>query len=146
MTITVTQIKRPDAALAAAAHFLARRSPFDQFGFGAMTLSLDTQIKHNTYLFAVDGPKVVGYIGWIMLDATRAEAFARQNRIPRFDEAGGDDVAWLLVVAATNRDALKHMLAAARRRYPGKRIMGVRYKPDGKRIVFDTLNRLPSAQ
>ena len=72
-----------------------------------------------------------------------AEAFARENRIPRFDETGGGDVVWVLIAAASSRDALKHMIAAARRRYPGKRVMGVRYKPGGQKILFDSLNRQP---
>jgi hemolysin-activating ACP:hemolysin acyltransferase len=141
MATIVTQMNRHDAALAAAVHFLARRAPFDRWYFGMMTLSLDTQIKQKTYLFAVDEMKVVGYLGWIMLDAARAEAFAKENRTPRFDETGGDDVAWILVAAATSREALKLMLDAAARRYPGKRVMGVRYKPGGKRVLFNSVNR-----
>ena len=141
MAITIAQMNRPEAALAAAVHFLARRQPFDRFGFGAMALSLDTQIRQKTYLFALDGAKVRGYLGWIMLDTARAEAFAREGRVPRFDETGGEDVAWLLIVAAVERAALKAMIAAARRRYPGKRVMGVRHKPNGQKIVFDCLNR-----
>lgn len=141
MAIAVTQMNRHDAALAAACHFLARRKPFDTWGFGMMTLSLDTQIKQKTYLFAIDEVKVVGYLGWVMLDAARAEAFAREDRTPRFDETGGEDVAWILVAAAASRQALKLMLDAAARRYPGKRVMGVRYKPGGTRVVFNSVNR-----
>jgi hemolysin-activating ACP:hemolysin acyltransferase len=141
MAILVTQMNKSEVALAAAVHFLARRAPFDRYPFGTMTLSLDAQVKQKTYLFALEETKVVGYLGWIMLDAARAEAFARENRTPRYDETGGDDVAWLLVVAATDRKALMAMLDAARSRYPGKRIMGVRHKPGGKKIVFDSFNR-----
>jgi hypothetical protein len=137
MPILVTQMRTPEAALAAAAHFLARRAPFDSFAFGAMTLSLDSQIRRKTYLFAIDGAKVVGFLGWTLLDRGRAEAFAREGRTPRHDEIGGDDVVWLLVAAATERAALDAMLAAGRRRYAGKRVMGVRYKANGKRVVFD---------
>jgi hypothetical protein len=141
MALVVTQMNRPDAALAAAVHFLARRAPFDAFAFGVMTLSLDAQIKRKSYLFAIDGNVVAGYVGWVMLDTARAEAFARENRTPRFDEAGGDDVLWLLVAAATSRGALMSMVEALRRRYPGKRVMGVRNKPGGKRILFDSTDR-----
>ena len=141
MPITVTQMNKPEAALAAAVHFLARRAPFDGFKFGPMTLSLDAQVKQQTYLFAIDGLKVAGYIGWVMLDTARAEAFAREGRMPRFDETGGGDVAWILVAAATSRAALLAMLNAAKRKYPGKRVMGVRYKTDGKRVLFDQPNR-----
>ena len=146
VAINIAQLKRPEAALAAAVHFLARRPPFDRFGFGAMVLSLDTQVRQKTYLFALDGPKVSGYLGWIMLDTARAEAFARENRVPRFDETGGDDVAWLLIAAAADTAALKAMIAAARRRYPGKRVMGVRYKANGKRVLFDSTTRRRSDQ
>jgi hemolysin-activating ACP:hemolysin acyltransferase len=142
MALIVSQMNRPDAALAAAAHFLARRAPFDQFGFGMMTLSLDAQVKNRTYLFAIDGVKVVGYLGWAMLDTARAEAFARENRVPRHDETGGDDVIWLLVAAAASKTALDAMLEAGRKRYAGKRIMGVRHKPGGRVVKFDKLIRL----
>lgn len=141
MAITLTQMNKPEAALAAAAHFLARRPPFDTFKFGAMTLSLDTQVKQKCYLFALEGMKVVGYMGWVLLDTARAEAFAREGRMPRVEDTGGDDVVWLLIAAATSRAALTQMAAAGRRRYPGKRVMGVRYKADGKRVVFDQPNR-----
>lgn len=139
MSILVTQMNRPEAALAAASHFLARRAPFDRFAFGPMTLSLDHQAKAKTYLFALEGQKVVGYVGWVMLDAARARAFAREGRIPGPGDTGGDDVVWVLVAGADSRQALEAMLAAGRRRYAGKRVMGVRHKPGGRKVVFDQL-------
>ncbi|MFN0193773.1 MAG: hypothetical protein ACKVP5_17670 [Aestuariivirga sp.] len=138
----MSQMNRADAALAAATHFLARRAPFDQFGFGPLVLSLDAQVKHKTYLFAFEGVKVVGYLGWAMLDAARAEIFAREGRIPGYDETGGDDVVWLLVAGATSKKALDAMLEAGRKRYAGKRIMGVRHKPGGRVVKFDKIIRL----
>jgi hypothetical protein len=142
MAVTVSQMNRPDVALAAAAHFLARRAPFDQFRFGPLVLSLDAQVKQKTYLFAFEGVKVVGYLGWAMLDAARAEIFAREGRIPGYNETGGDDVVWLLVAGATSKAALDAMLDAGRRRYAGKRIMGVRHKPGGRKVVFSKMIRL----
>lgn len=142
MTLLVTQMNRPEVALAAAAHFLARRAPFDRYPFGAMTLSLDHQARSKTYLFALEGQKVVGYVGWVMLDAARARAFARDGRVPGPGDTGGDDVLWILVAGADSRQALEAMLAAGRQRYAGKRVMGVRHKPGGRKVVFDQLIRL----
>ncbi|NJM31179.1 MAG: hypothetical protein HC855_14780 [Rhizobiales bacterium] len=142
MALIVSQLNRPDVALAAAAHFLARARLSYQFGFGPLVLSLDAQVKHNTYLFAFEGVKVVGYLGWAMLDAARAAIFAREGRIPGYDETGGDDVVWLLVAGATSKKALDAMLEAGRKRYAGKRIMGVRHKPGGRVVKFDKIIRL----
>ena len=140
MAVMITQLSTPEAALAAAVHFLARRAPFDRFEFGTMTMSLDTQVRRRSYLFALEEQKVVGYVGWVMLDTATAEAFARENRIPRHDEAGGDDVIWLLVAAATSRKALTEMISLLRQKHAGKRVMGVRHKPGGK-VLFDSFNR-----
>ena len=134
--VVVSQMKTPAAALAAAAHFLARRKPFAGFGFGDMVLSLDTQAKNGHYLFALNGPKVTGYIGWTMLDAAIAEDFASSGRTPNAAQSNGGDVAWLLVAASETRADLDAMLKAARARYKGKRVMGIRHKPGGKKVVF----------
>jgi hypothetical protein len=134
--VIVSQMKTPTAALAASAHFLARRKPFAGFGFGEMVLSLDTQAKNGHYLFALKGPKVTGYIGWTMLDAAVAEDFANAGRTPSAAQSNGNDVAWLLVAASETRADLNAMLKAARARYRGKRVMGVRHKPNGKKVVF----------
>jgi hypothetical protein len=140
--IIVTQMNQPSAAMAAAAHFLARRAPFDQFGFGPMVLSLDAQIKRGSYVFAIEGQKVVGYLGWIMLDTATALRFAASGRVPDFSETEGHDVVWLLVAGAIGTPALNAMLAAGRKRYAGLRAMGVRHKPGGKKVVFDKAIRL----
>jgi hemolysin-activating ACP:hemolysin acyltransferase len=132
----ISQLKSLPEALAAAVHFLARRPPFDGFGFGAMALSLDSQIKRGTYAFAIDGSKVIGYMGWTLLDHVQAESFAERGQTPRFDDAGGQDVVWLLVVASQDKATLQALLRAGRQRYSGKTVMGVRYKGNSHRVVF----------
>jgi hemolysin-activating ACP:hemolysin acyltransferase len=132
----ISQLKSPAEALAAAVHFLAKQRPFDQFSFGPMTMSLDAQIKRGTYAFAIDGSKVVGYMGWTLLDHVQAESFAERGQTPRFDDAGGHDVVWLLVVASQDKATLQALLRAGRQRYSGKTVMGVRYKGNGHRVVF----------
>jgi len=128
--------------LGIAAHFVARVEPFASFRSADLIGTLNAQIEREHCLFALDGKRVVGYLGWALYDAAVAAPFARGGSPPPNSLAHGSDVAWILTAAAMHDSALLTMVRALRARYPGLRVMGIRHKPGARRVVFDRAPRL----
>jgi hypothetical protein len=143
MTISVKKIDGHWLALGLAAHFLARRAPFANFHSGDLIRTLSAQIQRGHYLFALDGAagnseaRVVGYLGWALYDHETADRFRATGKPPAEELADGGDVAWVLTSAAVDRTAFFALARAGRALYPHHRIMGIRHKAGGKRVVFD---------
>lgn len=123
--------------LGVALHFLARREPFARFPSSALVRTVWGEIERGHYRFALSGDRVVGYLGWALYDAADARAFAAGGPPPGDDKAQGRDVVWILTAAGD--EALLPMYRALRALYPGRRLMGVRHKPGGRRVVYDRL-------
>jgi hemolysin-activating ACP:hemolysin acyltransferase len=137
----VTALRDPMVALGVAAHFLGSRAPFRDFPAGELIATLAGQAKRGHALFALEGQRVRAYVGWALFTTAEAEALARTG-IPPAPPAGQQgDVVWMLTIAAADAAAMKVCFAELRRRYAGKRVMGVRHRPDGKRIPFDVATR-----
>jgi uncharacterized RDD family membrane protein YckC len=107
---------------------------------------LSAQIEREHCLFALEGARVVGYLGWAMFDAAVAEPFARGAPPPPNALAQGRDVTWILTAVATHPAALMALVRALRAQYPGTRLMGVRHKAGGRRVVFDRVPQCHVAQ
>lgn len=122
-------------ALGVAMHFLSRREPFSRFPSAALTRTVWGQIERGHYRFALIGERVVGYIGWALYDTADAQAFAAGGPPPDDAKAQGRDVVWILTAAGD--EALLPMYRTVRALHPGLRLMGVRHKGDGRRVVFD---------
>ncbi|MBX9699348.1 MAG: toxin-activating lysine-acyltransferase [Acetobacteraceae bacterium] len=133
----VQQLANPMAALGAALHFLARRTPFAGFRAEVLTATVHGQIRRGHYRVALEGQRMRGYIGWAMLDTAVAERVVRGGPLPTEAEAEGGEVVWLLTVATTDRPALLALLAAGRALHPGRRVMGVRRRPNGHAVLID---------
>jgi hypothetical protein len=86
---------------------------------------------------ANDPARLVGYFGWSLFHHAAAERFAATGVPPAEELADGGDVAWLLTSVADSRNAFFALAKAARALYPNHRIMGIRHKRDGRRVVFD---------
>ena len=135
--LTIREIDNPYIGLGIAAHFLARRTPFSGFRFGDLVQTLDVQLRRHHARFAFEGERVVGYIGWALYDTEDAQHFARTGQPPPLDRPDGADVLWVLTVAAVAPQVAKTLTGTVLNLNVGKRVMGVRYKPSGKRVVFD---------
>jgi hemolysin-activating ACP:hemolysin acyltransferase len=135
--LRLTPLPAGHESLGAVLHYLARREPFRGFRFGDMVATVDGQIQRGHCLLALRGRKIVGYLGWATYDAADAASFARTGVAPPLERARGQDVVWVLTAASNETSALRAMLQAGRARYVGKRAMGVRYRADGTRIIFD---------
>lgn len=127
--------------LGVALHFVARLAPFANFRSTELVATLDAQIQREHCLFALRGERVVGYLGWALYDAAVAERFARGGAAPANALAHGSDVAWILTAASVDGAALMALVRALRARYPAMRVMGIRHKGAGRRVVFDRAPR-----
>ncbi len=139
--------------LGMALHFVARFAPFADFRSTDLVATLDAQIQRGHCLFALDGERVVGYLGWALYDADVAERFARGGPAPANTLAHGSDVAWILTAVSVNPAALRALVRALWAQHPGLRVMGIRHKGAGRRVVFDrppptspAASRAPNAQ
>lgn len=143
MTISVKKISGQWLALGLAANFLARRHPFADFRSSDLIRTLSAQIQRGHYLFALDETagdgqaRVLGYFGWALYDHEAADRFRATGKPPVEELSDGGDVAWVLTSAAVDRAAFFALAKAGRALYPHHRIMGIRHKTGGKRVVFD---------
>lgn len=139
--LRVRTIERRWQALGVALHYLSRREPFSRFPSSALVRTVWGEIERGHYRFALAGERVVGYIGWALYDDADARAFAAGGPPPGDDKARGRDVVWILTAAG--QEALLPMYRAVRALHPGLRLMGVRHKRDGRRVVFDRALHAP---
>jgi hemolysin-activating ACP:hemolysin acyltransferase len=141
MTLEVRKIPDRWRALGLAAHFVAKHQPFSRYPAGDLIRTLSTQVQRGHYLVALDTAndpaRLVGYFGWSLFHHAAAERFAATGVPPAEELADGGDVAWLLTSVADSRNAFFALAKAARALYPNHRIMGIRHKRDGRRVVFD---------
>jgi hypothetical protein len=141
MALEVRKIPDRWQALGLAAHFVARHEPFGRFPAGDLIRTLHAQVQRGHYLFALDtGSKparVLGYFGWSLYHHAVAERFAATGVAPSEELASGGDVAWLVTAVADSRSAFFALAKATRALYPGHRVMGIRHKRGGRRVVFD---------
>ncbi len=149
MTISVKKISGQWLALGLAANFLARRAPFADFRSSDLIRTLSAQIHRGHYLFALDEAagdgqaRVLGYLGWALYDHEAADRFRATGKPPTEELMDGGDVAWVLTSAAVDRVTFFALARAGRALYPHHRIMGIRHKAGGKRVVFDQWRERP---
>jgi hemolysin-activating ACP:hemolysin acyltransferase len=124
-------------ALGVALHYLARRPPFSEFKATELVRTIDAQLDRGHCRFAVEGTTVVGYLGWALYDEADAATFARTGQPPDNSRANGHDVVWILTAAASDDGALLALIRNLRSQHAGKRIMGIRHRRPGRRVVFD---------
>ena len=127
--------------LGMALHFVARQEPFASFRSADLVSTLNAQILREHCLFALDGKRIVGYLGWAEYDAAVAQSFANGGAAPSNTLAHGKDVVWILTAAAVHDAALMALVRTLRAEHPGMRVMGIRHKGQGRRVVFDRAAR-----
>jgi hypothetical protein len=135
--IQVVTLSHAGHALGSALHYVARREPFASFRAADLVATVSGEIDRGHYRFAVDGPRVLGYLGWALYDAdvaARCAAGGHPPPPPRL--ANGADVLWVLTAVSSSPAAFIALVKTVRRAHPQLRWMGVRHKPGG-RFVFD---------
>jgi len=143
LMVQVVTLPSPTLALGTALHFVARREPFASFRAADLVSTVNGQVQRGHYRFAVDGQRVLGYVGWALYDAdVAARAAAGGHPPPTSAMTQGADVVWILTAVSTTPAAFVALVRALRAAYPDLRMMGVRHKPGPhgerrERIVFD---------
>jgi hemolysin-activating ACP:hemolysin acyltransferase len=132
-------LRIPDryTALGIAAHFLARRDVFSAFKFAEMITTIDGQIERGHSRFVFRGNKLVAYVGYAVYAKADAAAFAATGSPPPPERANGNDVIWVLTLAATEDTALDAVHRALSHEFDGRRVMAIRLKPNGSRHLVN---------
>ena len=125
-------------ALGMAVSYLMTDPVFARLPFGQWSRVLVGQINRGHYLFALEGEKVVGFVGWALTTNEKAEAWLTENRDIGFaDSMAGEAVlinGWKASSATANRfliDAVRRVIrdkemVYAKRFYRDGRVRPVR--------------------
>lgn len=148
MPVDAKKIPNDWTAIGLALHFCAKHEPFRRYTADALVRTITGEVQRGHYLFALDSSagrtNVVGYLGWALYDHGDADRFAATGIPPGEGRSQGGDVVWVLTAAASQTGALYHLGKSMRALYPGYRVMAIRHKDGGRRILFDQWRaRLP---
>lgn len=135
--VEVRQIENAFAALGIAAHFMAQRQPFDSFRARDFIDTLDGQVRRRHFLFAFEGRKVTGYVGWVLFDEETSERLMRTGEAPSNELAqsfaASGRVIWILTTASLDKDSNRALMHWLRDRHPGYGVVGVRSYENGRK-------------
>ena len=134
--LTVRTLAGSMSALGVAAHYVSRHPPFDAFPAASLMRTLSGQIERQHYRVALDGQRVVGYLGWALYGRASAERFAATGKPPADSNEAQPEVVWILTAVVTRPEALLALYRAVRAQYPGLRLMAMRHKAGGRRVVY----------
>ena len=150
--LRVVRPRDPRVALGMAVNYLMTDPVFARLPFGQWSRVLVGQVNRSHHLFAVEGGRVVGFVGWALTTRDRAEAWVSRSRdISSADSASGEMVlinAWKADTPAVNRflvRAFRHVIREkemvyARRFYGDGRVRPVRL-PVGARVAQHILKQ-----
>jgi hypothetical protein len=129
--LEITQLGKNPYALGIAARFVAQYQPFAALEFGPTIQSLMFQISEGTHLIASRDDIMVGYLGWLRVDAAVAQGW-QSGTARLLAKADGDAIAVTLLASDYKEDMLP-MIKAAKRMEPGKSVFWKRYYSDGRK-------------
>ncbi|MBK7675092.1 MAG: toxin-activating lysine-acyltransferase [Candidatus Accumulibacter sp.] len=120
-------------ALGMAVSYLMTDPVYARLPFGQWSRVLVGQINRGHYLFAMEGEKVVGFVGWALTTKEKAEAWLNENRDIGFADSMAGEIV-LLNVWKADGDAVNRVLVEAVRRVISDREMvyAKRFYRDGR--------------
>ena len=129
----VLQPRDPRVALGMAVSYLMTDPVFARLPFGQWSRVLVGQVNRGHFLFAIEGTKVVGFVGWALTTKDKAEAWLTGNRDLEFaDSRAGEIVlinAWKASSPAANRLLLESVRTVSRDK---AMVYAKRYYRDGR--------------
>ena len=94
-----------DLTIAAVLPLVARHPPFVAYSFGVMVPALLDQLRHGASALAIDRGRLVGYAGWLRVDAEQARRWQRREcELPAPDWTHGGAV--IVTVTVVDSPAL----------------------------------------
>lgn len=128
--LVITQLGKNPYALGIAARFIAHFQPFAGMDFGPTINALVFQINEGTHLIASQSDEMVGYLGWLRVDAGVAEAWQNGTGKLAADPQGGAIA--VTILATTDPATILPMIKVAKNVEPGKPVYWKRYFTDGR--------------
>jgi hemolysin-activating ACP:hemolysin acyltransferase len=120
-------------ALGMAVSYLMTDPVFARLPFGQWTRVLVGQINRGHYLFAMEGERVVGFVGWALTTKEKAEAWLTENRDVGFADSMAGEVVLINAWKASGAAANRFLVEAVRRVIRGKQaVYGKRFYRDGR--------------
>ena len=105
------RMRDKQAALGMAVNYLMTDPAFARLPFGHWSRVLVGQINRGHYLFAADGGRVVGFVGWAFATKPNAEAWLAGARDIGFSESAAGEIvlinAWKANTVRANRFVLE---------------------------------------
>ncbi|MEP7173343.1 MAG: hypothetical protein ABI705_07635 [Aestuariivirga sp.] len=102
--------------------YLSRTDPFTRFPVGHFCSIVRQQLRMGHHLVAMEGPIVVGYVGWILTSKEIGEQWQRADGKLMATAENKADAAALTVVASKDRSILIRLIRGARTLNPGRRV------------------------
>lgn len=112
--------------------YLSRRPPFAGYDLGNFAAALRLQLATGRHVAALEGPRMVGYCGWIATRSQDAQEWMR-NRGPLMPAEETADAIGVTTVAADDRRILTALIRHARERNRGASVYFKREYADGRR-------------
>jgi len=139
------RVHRPDnpfMALGVAVNHLMTKPAFARQPFGTWARILVGQINREHYVFAMEGAKVVGFLGWAFAPKEKADAWLAGEAALSFEDSRDGDV---MLINAWQADSMRvtRFLLDECRRIGGQRewVYFKRYYPNGtSRVSKLTVN------
>lgn len=127
------QPRDPCVALGMTVSYLMTDPVFARLPFGQWSRVLVGQVNRGHCLFALEGEKVVGFVGWALTTKEKAEAWLINNRNVGFAESLAGEIVLINAWKASTRAANRFLVDAVRPVVRGKEmIYSRRFYPDGR--------------
>lgn len=134
-------------ALGMAVSYFMTDPVFGRLAFGQWSRVLVGQINRGHYLFAMEGEKVVGFVGWALTTKEKAEAWLTENRDVGFADAMAGEIVLINGWKASAPAAHRFLVDAVRRVVRDKEMVyAKRFYRDGRvRPMRIAVNRFVAA-
>lgn len=130
------EIVRPKSSIVAlgmSVGFLMNDPVFARLPFGNWSGVLAGQINRGHFLFAVEGTRVVGFVGWALASEANAEAWLAGTRALTYEQSLDGEMILLNVWKALTPQAHRLLLDKVRAAVSTKKLIYYkRFYPDGR--------------
>ena len=140
----VLQPRDPRVSLGMAVNYLITDPVFARLPFGQWSRVLVGQINRRHFLFAIEGTKVVGFVGWALTTKDKAEAWLTGNRDLEFADSRAGEIVLINAWKASSHTATRFLIDALRPVVRGKEMVYARrfYRDGRVRPVRHRINAL----
>ncbi len=121
-TVVIVGLSPTFQAFGMVIDFLSDSEPFGTFEVSAIAPVIRTQLQDGHNLAAMEGDRMVGYIGWLLTTKAIGEEWAENRAILRPMKAEGSDAAALTIFVSDDKAATARLIRGARELNKGRRV------------------------